>query len=654
MITRRDFLKGTAAAAAAAALGGCAGAASSASSAASSSPETKTSGTHTYADLLKWDAQYDVIVLGMGAAGLVSAKTAADQGVNVLLAEKMSEEKAGGNSKVCGQLFAYSNGDKDAAKKYYTALAAGRDIDEDVIDVFSESVSGLAESISEEFDLARDEFFDWTGIEVGGALMSAMSPEYPEMEGSDKMALLSTHANVSDSYLYNAIKAKVLAQENVDIWYSSPGVKLLQDPSDKTVIGVVIERNGEQMNVRANNGVVIATGGFECNKEMVQQYLGVINYAPRGGQYNTGDGIRMAQEAGADLWHMSCYEGLFGLGSVTWPVDEGVPCTQPATLSRNALNTGASMLVGTDGERFVNESEIVRHGHLYENGIWENPTFPEKVWLIYDETQMNLVKEAGLIDEDHLATIQSFDTIDAMAEGIGCDKGRLNKTIEAFNMFAENGTDYKCGREAQYMRPYDGQKYYAMYVVQGLLNTQGGPRRSAKAEILDTDGNPIPHLYSAGECGGITVCMYQGGSNIAECITFGRIAGKNAAEEKEALSVWSGEVIESNPAQPGEIRDGAEEKTYETGENQYIGKGQGINGDVVVRVTVEDGKISNVEVLEQNETENLGGVAAAELPSKFIGMSSADEIDGVDGITGSTITSNALKEAVKEALSQAQ
>lgn len=59
---------------------------------------------------------------------------------------------------------------------------------------------------------------------------------------------------------------------------------------------------------------------------MVQHYLNVINYAPRGGQFNTGDGIKMAQAVGADLWHMDCYEGLFGLGSVTYPVEEGIPC----------------------------------------------------------------------------------------------------------------------------------------------------------------------------------------------------------------------------------------------------------------------------------------------------------------------------------------
>ena len=132
----------------------------------------------------------------------------------------------------------------------------------------------------------------------------------------------------------------------------------------------------------------------------------------------------------------------------------------------------------------------------------------------------------------------AYDSIDALAEGIGVDKDRLTKTIKNYNSFANNGEDYKCGREAQYMRAFDGKKYYAMYMVSGLLNTQGGPKRSANAEVLDTQGNPIPHLYSAGECGGITVCMYQGGTNIAECITFGRIAGKSAAAVKDALPTY--------------------------------------------------------------------------------------------------------------------
>ena len=74
------------------------------------------------------------------------------------------------------------------------------------------------------------------------------------------------------------------------------------------------------------------------------------------------------------------------------------------------------------------------------------------------------------------------------------------------------------------MRAFDGKMYYAMPMSGLMLNTQGGPRRNENAEVLDTNGNPIPHLYSAGEMGGITSCMYQGGTNIAECIIFGEIA----------------------------------------------------------------------------------------------------------------------------------
>jgi uncharacterized protein with FMN-binding domain len=91
---------------------------------------------------------------------------------------------------------------------------------------------------------------------------------------------------------------------------------------------------------------------------------------------------------------------------------------------------------------------------------------------------------------------------------------------------------------------------------------------------------------------------------------------------------------------------------FETADNQYIGTGTGMDGDVTVRVTVDDGVISDVEVLDQNETPGIGSNAIDELPSKFIGLSSADEIDAVDSVSGATVTSDALKEAVKAALAQ--
>lgn len=655
-ISRKSFVKGALGLGLTGVLAGCASSASSTAASASSTAAPAEKKEFTFADTVRWDAQYDVVVMGMGAAGMVAAKTAADNGAKVVIVEKCEEGKAGGNTKVCGQLFAYANGDKDAAKSYYTALAGGRDIEPEIIDAISEGVANMADILADEFGFNKDEYMDWTGVNVVGTNMGAMSPEYPEMPGHEKMALWTTHAGASDGYLYQGLKQNVTDRvDAIDVWYSSPAKSLIQDPVTKTVVGVTVERDGKEMNIRALNGVCICTGGFERNKEMVQHYLNVINYAPRGGQFNTGDGIKMAQAVGADLWHMDCYEGLFGLGSVTYPVEEGIPCDMIATLAQNAVNTGAAILVGTDGDRFVNESETVRHGHLYENGIWENPTFPEKVWYIIDETQKGEIEAAGAMPEEQLAKLTAYDSIDALAEGIGVDKDRLTKTIKNYNSFANNGEDYKCGREAQYMRAFDGKKYYAMYMVSGLLNTQGGPKRSANAEVLDTQGNPIPHLYSAGECGGITVCMYQGGTNIAECITFGRIAGKNAAAVKDALPTYTVEAVESAPAQPGDIDDlVGEEETYETADNQYIGKAQGMDDEIVVRVTVDDGKISQVEVLKQNETEGIGVPATEQLPEKFVGLDTEEAINAVDGISGATITSNALKQAVVNALLQAK
>lgn len=655
-ISRKSFVKGALGLGAVGILAGCASSASSTAASASSTAAPAEKKEFTFADTVRWDAQYDVVVMGMGAAGMVAAKTAADNGAKVVIVEKCEEGKAGGNTKVCGQLFAYANGDKDAAKSYYTALAGGRDIEPEIIDAISEGVANMADILADEFGFNKDEYMDWTGVNVGGTNMGAMSPEYPEMPGHEKMALWTTHAGASDGYLYQGLKQNVTDRvDAIDVWYSSPAKSLIQDPVTKTVVGVTVERDSKEMNIRALNGVCICTGGFECNKEMVQHYLNVINYAPRGGQFNTGDGIKMAQAVGADLWHMDCYEGLFGLGSVTYPVEEGIPCDMIATLAQNAVNTGAAILVGTDGDRFVNESETVRHGHLYENGIWENPTFPEKVWYIIDETQKGEIEAAGAMPEEQLAKLTAYDSIGALAEGIGVDKDRLTKTIKNYNSFANNGEDYKCGREAQYMRAFDGKKYYAMYMVSGLLNTQGGPKRSANAEVLDTQGNPIPHLYSAGECGGITVCMYQGGTNIAECITFGRIAGKNAAAVKDALPTYTVEAVESAPAQPGDIDDlVGKEETYETADNQYIGKAQGMDDEIVVRVTVDDGKISQVEVLKQNETEGIGVPATEQLPEKFVGLDTEEAINAVDGISGATITSNALKQAVVNALLQAK
>ena len=205
------------------------------------------------------------------------------------------------------------------------------------------------------------------------------------------------------------------------------------------------------------------------------------------------------------------------------------------------------------------------------------------------------------------------------------------------------------------MRAFDGAMYYALPMSGLMLNTQGGPKRNPNAEILDMEGNPIPHLYSAGEMGGITACMYQGGTNVAECFIFGEIAGKNAAAPKDALPAYTAAAkVESTPLTLGMDTDVAAAATFEAGENEYVGTGTGMMGDVTVRVTMADGKIATVEVLEQNETAGIGDKAIEALPGRFVGCATAEEVDAVDGVSGATITSGALREAVKAALAQAK
>lgn len=639
-ISRRNFLKGAAATGALVAMNGMSSIAAA---------EEK---AYTFADTIVWDAQYDVVVMGMGFAGMVAAMTAADEGANVLLAEKMSEALAGGNSKVAGQLFAYGHEDLEATRAYYNALTGGREVPEDMLEVIIDGVTHMWGRLKDLlFDGDDTGFMDWTGMPVIGE----MSPEYPEFPGSDKVALCTTHAGLSDSFLYTTTKSVMLRRPNIDVWYESPAVELIQEPETKTIVGVKISRGGKTMNVRALNGVVVCTGGFECDRDMAQQFLNLKNYSVIGGQYNTGDGIKMCMKAGAQLWHMSAYEGGFGANSCGYLVDADKPAVQIVTLARNAMNTGALVIVGTDGERFGNESEIPRHGHMYENGIWENPSYPNKAYMIFDQAQFEQMKADGAIAEAFIPSVISAASVEELAEKTGCKAETLKDTLDSFNSFAANGKDYKCGRGAEHMRAFEGDTYYAMPLAGLMLNTQGGPKRNTNGEVLDLDGNPIPHLYSAGEMGGITSCMYQGGTNIAECFIFGQISGKNAAAPKgEAAKYVAREQVTSTPAMPGEITDvGAAKADFEAGENQYIGTGKGMMGDITTRVTLADNKISAVEVLEQSETDGIGSRAIEELPGKFVGCATAAEIDAIDTVSGATLTSNGLKEAVKAALAQA-
>lgn len=599
-----------------------------------------TTADFTYADTIAWDGQYDVVVAGFGGAGSVAASTAADAGAKVLLVEKAPEGHEGGNTRVCGQLFAYGHEDEEATYNYYKALAGNHEVPEAMLRVYTKSIAHMNDVMETLTGLPQNEYIDWTGKILGG-----MSPEYPEFPGADKISLNSLHEGFSDGYLWRALRSRVTDRsDNIDVWFESPAVHLIQDPFTKTILGVQVERDGKALNIRATNGVCLTTGGFENNPEMIANYLGLSDYTVCGGLYNTGDGIRMAQEVGAKLWHMEAYEGIGSLGGTSVAMPDEYACGT-TTFTPN----GALILVGGEGTRYLNEGEGSRHGHLKLNDAWVNVRRPLRSFVICDETayQANASKIPTYADN-----VQHASSIKELAKLIDIDPNALDTTVKNYNSYAKAGYDPECSRSAATMSPFTGKSFYAIEVNANVLNTQGGPQRNENAEILGLDGTPIPHLYGAGELGGITAFQYQGGGNIAECVIFGQIAGKNAAAAKEALPAYQNRVKVSSPLTytPGKASDiGDTGSEVATGSNEYLGVSHnGMGGDLQVKVTMENGKITKVEIVKHNETEGISNPAREQLPDAIVKAGSTD----VDNVSGATVTSRAIKEAVADALSQ--
>jgi len=182
-----------------------------------------------------------------------------------------------------------------------------------------------------------------------------------------------------------------------------------------------------------------------------------------------------------------------------------------------------------------------------------------------------------------------------------------------------------------------------MELVPSFTNTQGGPERNENGEVIDVYGNVIPHLYSAGEIGSMFSSIYQGTGNLGECVAFGRISGKNAANIKNDILLKS--VMEGKIPTAASWKE-PEEIILKSGE--FIGVDKGIGGPLKVKVTMENDKIVQVEVVYHNETRGMSSNAIKLIPEDIVKKQSTD----VDVISGVTVTSKGIINAVKDALSQ--
>lgn len=583
-----------------------------------------------FADSISWDAEYDVVVVGFGGAGAVASITASDEGAKVLLLEKAKEGGQGGNTKVSGQQILVPS-DVDRAVGYFETIFGEFDYDKTM-------VRTMVEKMSE-----NEEWLRSMGAE---GIQYIDYPEYPEVEGADTMKCILLEGVYSTGLYWKLAEDNVFNRSNnIDIWYDSPGKELIQDPETDAIIGVKVNKEGQMVNVRAKNGVVLATGGFENNQDMIQTYLHLPYAYPKGTYNNTGDGIIMAMKVGAQLWNMNNPAGP----DLNFKDPESNNYFGYYLTPFGSKNT---IYVGKDGTRFANEAYNSRHGKVPFHGNYITQPLSLPAHAIFDETTFTSgpIYQSGGWSSDNSREVEKgwiikADTIEELATKIGLEGEALKDTVDKFNQYCEDKFDPDFGRKAETLNSIVSPPFYAMELTPTLTNTQGGPKRNEKCEVLDHDNNPIPNLYSAGELGSFYAHGYNGGGNVGETIASGRIAGENAAKVKTDIPVKKDIVaeVESSESDSSQVVN----VSYNPG--TYTGVGIGMGGEISVEVTVDDSSIKSVEIVSHNETPGISDNAIEKMPENILDAQSAE----TDSVAGATMSSNGIKEAVNKAIEQA-
>jgi len=517
---RRSFLKGTVLAGAGVAAAGLEGCVPPGSGAASGVPAS-------------WDKEVDVVIVGTGHAGLAAAIAATDAGAKVVILEKLKKEFEGGNSKVSGNMW-WTPTDVAQGVEYITALSNGL--------TDKECIQALAEEM---FKLN-----DWLKtLGITPTPLGIFQPEHRELPGGASVRTWGNNGS-SDGKLYIPLREQA-AKRNIEVLYETPAKGLIQLPS-KEIAGLRAEVAGKPYFIKARKAVILCCGGFEFDFEMQKQFLPGWPIYGQGTPGNTGDGIRMAQQVGAALWHMN--NPLAGLGGIVVP--EFAPVVIPISIGggmgMGGGGGGGYIRVDKQGKRFMPESRESRHGFghkeylmFFDGVIGDFTRLP--CYTVFDETTRlrgplgNGSRKFGWFGwyskyewsrdnskEIEKGWILKGETLAELAGKMGMKAEDLEGTVTKYNEYCKNGSDPDFGRSKQSLIALDKAPFYAVKMYPTMVNTQGGPKRNPKCEVVDPFGQPIPRLYTAGELGSFWGWMYNGGGNNAECLCTGQIAARNA------------------------------------------------------------------------------------------------------------------------------
>ncbi|WP_028228529.1 FAD-dependent oxidoreductase [Paraburkholderia ferrariae] len=503
----------------------------------------------------QWDEQADMVVVGYGGAGATFAFAAAEQGADVLILEKGAQ--GGGNSVCVAGGLIMTSVDEEESFKYLNWLCAGQ-TEESVLRHFVSSLKDIP-SFQHKLELPlkdNPQPFSAPGF----------FPEFAGAPGSQSIRGMSVVAAPGGAGLYNAISAQA-EKAGAKVRYSTRVTRLVQHPVTRTILGVEAEcEDGTPIAIRGRKAVVLASGGFEANEAMCKQFLTACPIYFLGSPNLTGDGIRMAQEVGAQLWHMNAVAGPLNMGIksregyvyVTYDLNK----IAGFGYKSGAFKDGGSLLwVNRQGKRFHNETvdtSVVQHG-LANRDTWlaTTPGIPEftnvPAFHIFDEkvrvggaamttlnsrvppwSQDNLRElEEGLIVKadtlEELALKCEWPEIPGVCRAGQLDPQALVETVKRYNEQCRQGADPDFGRETFLVPLDDTGPYYAIGpMLPTYLNTHGGPKHDAGQRVLDHRDKPIPGLYAVGECGSLWGPYYNSMGDIAEFIVSGITAAKTA------------------------------------------------------------------------------------------------------------------------------
>jgi fumarate reductase flavoprotein subunit len=472
----------------------------------------------------KWDKEADVVIVGGGGTGLAAAVEAVEKGAKVIVVEKAA---AYGGSTASSSGIVLAAGTQ--AQKEMTTFK--NDTPDKLYGFWKYASEGIADDtlVKAMADGALDcvNWLEAHGIKMVQVYPSGRVPGVPEEDIATRIHV-NTDGPVTGGKFHVDSLHKAAADKGVEFLLESPVNKLIFDPQ-KGVVGIEATSAGKTINIKAKKAVILASGGYDRNKEMAKTFSPHQLWALETGVCytaltNTGDGIRMAMDIGADL---AAIGGFIGMPSTNVGMTPTLP-GQPEV---------PGIIVNKYGLRFVAESNhyayVMRATFAQEGKI---------AWTIWDQKTMDLggelVSGISYMSKDMAKEIAEgkvikADTIQDLAKAIDVNASNLESTIKKWNDdMASTGKDSVWNTEFGLV-PMTTPPYYATKVIEYNLGSLGGVRINVNAQVIDVNGNVIPHLYAGGQtAGGHMGPFYPStGTGVMSTVFFGRTAAKNAVAE---------------------------------------------------------------------------------------------------------------------------